>query len=223
MTPTELARRIQHTLLKITATRDDILSLCREARTYNFQAVCVQPIWVPLAVNSLRDSDTVVCSVADFPHGASTIPAVTAEVQELLRSGAREVDVVCKIGYLRSGMYTAFRDHLAAVATAANGAITKVILEAALLTDDELATAIDLAAQAGIHYIKTASGFNGPGASVELVSRMHQLAAGRLKIKAAGGIRTKADAEAMLAAGADCLGTSSGVAIVTGAETSAPY
>lgn len=223
MTPAELARRIQHTLLKITASREDILALCNEARTYDFQAVCVQPIWVPLAVEQLANTNTVVCAVADFPHGCSTLPAVVTEVRELLRLGAREIDVVGKLGYLRSGMYDAFRTHLAAIVSAAAGAVTKVILEAALLSDDELARAIDLAAEAGVDYIKTASGFNGPGASVEIVTRMRQLAKGRLKIKAAGGIRTKTDAEAMLAAGADCLGTSSGVAIVTGTQGSAPY
>lgn len=223
MTRAELARRIQHTLLKITATRDDILHLCAEARTYDFQAVCVQPMWVPLAVDALRGSSTVVCAVADFPHGAGTNPGVMAEVRELMRLGAREVDVVCKIGYLRSGMDDAFRAHLAAVVEAADGAITKVILECALLSDEELARAINLAVAAGMNYIKTASGFNGPGATVEMVTRMRELAAGRIKIKAAGGIRSQADAEAMIAAGADCLGTSSGVAIVSGATSASNY
>lgn len=223
MTRAELARRIQHTLLKITATRDDILQLCTEARTYDFQAVCVQPMWVPLAVEALRGSATVVCAVADFPHGAGTNPGVMAEVRELMRLGAREVDVVCKIGYLRSGMDDAFRAHLAAVVEAAGGAVTKVILECALLSNEELARAINLAVAAGMDYIKTASGFNGPGATVEMVTRMRELAAGRIKIKAAGGIRSQADAEAMIAAGADCLGTSSGVAIVSGATSSSNY
>lgn len=223
MTRAELARRIQHTLLKITATRNDILQLCAEARTYDFQAVCVQPMWVPLAVDALRGSSTVVCAVADFPHGAGTNPGVMAEVRELMRLGAREVDVVCKIGYLRSGMDDAFRAHLAAVVEAAGDAVTKVILECALLSDEELARAINLAVAAGMDYIKTASGFNGPGATVEMVTRMRELAAGRIKIKAAGGIRSQADAEAMIAAGADCLGTSSGVAIVSGAASSSNY
>lgn len=223
MTRADLARRIQHTLLKITATRDDILQLCAEARTYDFQAVCVQPMWVPLAVEALRGSATVVCAVADFPHGAGTNPGVMAEVRELMRLGAREVDVVCKIGYLRSGMGEAFRAHLSSVVEAAGGAVTKVILECALLSDEELARAIDLAVAAGMDYIKTASGFNGPGATVEMVARMRELAAGRIKIKAAGGIRSHADAAAMIAAGADCLGTSSGVAIVSGATSSTNY
>jgi len=223
MNPADLARRIQHTLLKITATRSDILRLCAEARSHNFQAVCVQPMWVPLAADSLRGSSTVVCAVADFPHGAGSIPGVMAEVRELTRLGAAEIDVVCKIGFLRSRMYDAFQAHLAAVVEAAGGALTKVILESALLTDHELARAINLAVAAGMDYIKTASGFNGPGATVEMVARMHQLAAGRIKIKAAGGIRSRADAEAMLAAGADCLGTSSGVAIVSGTPSENAY
>jgi len=223
MTNADLARRIQHTLLKITATRSDILQLCAEARTHNFQAVCVQPMWVPLAVDALRGSSTVVCAVADFPHGAGTNPGVMAEVRELTRLGAAEIDVVCKIGFLRSAMDDAFHAHLAAVVEAAHGAVSKVILECALLSDDELARAINLAVAAGMDFIKTASGFNGPGATTDMVARMHQLAAGRIKIKAAGGIRSRADAEAMLAAGADCLGTSSGVAILSGACSESAY
>lgn len=219
----ELAKRIQQTLLKITATADDIRRLCQESRDYAFQAVVVQPMWVNLAVRELEQSAIAVCSVADFPHGAGSKQAKVAETAALVSKGVDEIDVVCKIGYLRSGMDAAFREDLSAVVDAANGRITKVILETSILTDSELARAIDLAVEAGMDYIKTASGFNGPGATVEIIKKMYDLANGRIKIKAAGGIRTHEDALAILKAGADCIGTSSGVAIVTGSISSTTY
>jgi deoxyribose-phosphate aldolase len=218
-----LARTIQHTLLKITATADDIRAVCSECRHYDFQAVCVQPMWVDLALRELEGSNSVVCAVADFPHGAGSRTATTSEVRELVDKGVREVDVVCKIGYLRSGMDAAFEDDLAAVVAAAGGAVTKAILETSILTDAELARAVELAIAAGMDYIKTASGFNGPGATVAIIERMRTLAAGRVKIKAAGGIRTRADALAMIDAGAHLLGTSSGVTIMQGAEAASHY
>ena len=218
-----IARKVQHTLLKITATADDIKSLCSDARKHNFQAVCVQPMWASLAVNELKNSNTVVCAVADFPHGAGGMKAKAAEVSDLVYKGVEEIDVVCKIGYLRSGMYDEFRDDLAAVSNAAQGKITKVILETSILTDEELQRAVELSIEAGIDYIKTASGFNGPGATVPIIERMYELAAGRIKVKAAGGLRCFEDAVAMVNAGADVLGTSSGVAIVTGEESGDSY
>jgi deoxyribose-phosphate aldolase len=216
MTNAELAAVIQHTQLKITASDADIAKLCAECREFGFQAAVVHPMWVDLALDELAGCATVVCSVADFPHGAATRPAKAAEVRDLVKRGVAEVDVVCKIGYLRSEMHDEFRDDLAAVVEAADGAVTKVILETSILTDAELAQAIELAIEARMDYIKTASGFNGPGATVEIIARMAELADGRVKVKAAGGIRTRQDAEAMIGAGADCLGTSSGVAIMTG-------
>ena len=218
-----IAQKIQHTLLKITATDDDIKSLCSDAKKYNFQAVCVQPMWASLAVNELNNSNTVVCAVADFPHGACGLKAKSAEVSDLVYKGVEEIDVVCKIGYLRSGMYDEFREDLAVVSNAAQGKITKVILETSILTDEELQRAVELSIEAGIDYIKTASGFNGPGATVPIIERMYELAAGRIKVKAAGGIRCFDDAVAMVNAGADVLGTSSGVAIVTGEESGDSY
>ena len=218
-----IARKIQHTLLKITATENDIKTLCDEAEKYDFQAVCVQPMWAALAVDELKNSNTVVCAVADFPHGACGLKAKAAEVADLVSKGVEEIDVVCKIGYLRSGMYDEFRDDLAAVVKAANGKITKVILETSILTDDELQKAIELSIESGMDYIKTASGFNGPGATVKIIKRMYELAAGRIKVKAAGGIRSYDDAVAMVDAGADVLGASSGVAIITGAKSGDSY
>jgi len=218
-----IAKKIQHTLLKITATADDIKLLCGDAAKYNFQAVCVQPMWASLAVDELKNSNTIVCAVADFPLGACGLKANTAEVADLVSKGVEEIDVVCKIGYLRSGMYDEFREDLANVVNAANGKITKVILETSILTDDELQRAIELSIEAGMHYIKTASGFNGPGATVPIIERMYELAAGRIKVKAAGGIRCYDDAVAMVNAGADVLGTSSGVAIITGEKSGDSY
>lgn len=219
----ELARRIQHTLLKITATDADIVRLCQECRDYQFQAAVVQPMWVDRAREKLEGSTTAVCSVADFPHGAGSVAAKAAEVADLVNKGVAEIDVVCKIGYLRSGLYDAFRDDLAAVVDAARGNITKVILETSILSDNELSRAIDLAVDAGMDFIKTASGFNGPGATVPIIQKMVELANGRIKVKAAGGVRSREDALAILEAGADCIGTSSGVAIVTGSISATTY
>ncbi len=216
-------RYIQHTLLKITSASDDIKKICDECIEHNFQAVCVQPMWVDLAVKELENSDTVVCAVADFPHGAGSVKAKACEVAELVSRGVEEIDVVCKIGWLLSGLDKEFRDDLAAVVEAGQGKITKVILETSILTGENLARAIELAIDARIDYIKTASGFNGPGATVEIIKQMSELAGGRIKVKAAGGIRSYEDAVAMIEAGADILGTSSGVAIVTGAEGGGSY
>jgi len=218
-----IATKIQHTLLKITATDDDIKSLCLDAKKYGFQAVCVQPMWASLAVNELKNSKTIVCAVADFPHGASGLKANATEVADLISKGVEEIDVVCKIGYLKSGLYDEFREDLANVVNAANGKVTKVILETSILNDEELQKAVELSIEAGMDYIKTASGFNGPGATVPIIERMFELAAGRVKVKAAGGIRCYDDAVAMVNAGADVLGTSSGVAIITGAESGDSY
>jgi len=214
---------IQHTLLKITSTADDIKILCNECREFQFQAVCVQPMWAELAVKELGNSDSVVCAVADFPHGAGSIKAKACEVADLVNKGVEEIDVVCKIGWLRSGMFAEFREDLAAVVSAAQGKITKVILETSILTGDELAKAVELAIEAKMDYIKTASGFNGPGATVDIIKQMYKLADGRIKVKAAGGIRSYEDAVAMIEAGADILGASSGVAIVTGTESGEGY
>jgi len=180
-------------------------------------------MWAELAVRELAGSSSVVCAVADFPHGAGGVKAKACEVADLVAKGVEEVDVVGKIGYLRSGMDKEFRDDLAAVVKAAGGKITKVILETSILTDEELERAIELSIEAGMDYIKTASGFNGPGATVPIIKRMHELAAGRIKVKAAGGIRTWDDAVAMIEAGADVLGASAGVAIVTGGAGEGGY
>jgi len=219
----ELAKRIQHTLLKITASADDIRRLCQECKNYHLQAAVVQPMWVPLALQELEGSGVAVCAVADFPHGAGGMKAKAAETADLVSKGVSEIDVVCKIGYLRSGMDAAFRNDLSAVVDAAHGRITKVILETSILTDNELARAIELSIDSGMDYIKTASGFNGPGATVEIIKKMNDLADGRIKVKAAGGVRTHQDALAIIEAGADCIGTSSGVAIVTGSISSTTY
>ena len=223
MNKQDIARRIQQTLLNITASDNDIRNLCLQAVENDFQAVCIQPMWTDLAIDMLKGTNTIVCSVADFPHGAGSAKAKFAEVADLVSKGVEEVDTVCKIGFLRSGMDKEFRDDLAVVTKAAQGKITKVILETSIITDAELVRAIELAIDAGINYIKTATGFNGPGATVPIIQRMYELAAGRIKVKAAGGIRSWNDAVDMINAGADVLGTSSGVAIITGAETESGY
>ena len=219
----KINKYIQHTLLHITSTADDIKKLCKECRKFDFQAVCVQPMWAELAVKELENTDSVVCAVADFPHGAGGIKAKACEVADLVNKGVEEIDVVCKIGWLRSGMLDEFRDDLSAVVAAAQGKITKVILETSILTDEELMLAIELAIEAKMDYIKTASGFNGQGATVDIIKRMYELADGRIKVKAAGGIRSYEDAVAMIEAGADILGTSSGLAIIMGTESGEEY
>ena len=211
-----LAQAIDHTLLAPVAGREDIRKLCAEAAAERFAAVCVNPLWVREAVERLAGSGIPVASVVGFPLGATPPEVKTAEAGAVLDAGARELDMVLAVGLLKSGEDAAVQDDVAAVAAAAHarGARLKVILETCLLSEEEKARAARLAVAGGADFLKTSTGFGGGGATVEDVALLRRLAPREVEVKASGGIRTFAQARAMLAAGATRLGASAGVAIV---------
>lgn len=216
MTPDELAIRIQHTNVRPEATQADVERLLAECLERGFHGAMVNPVWIPLAARILGGSNVRICTALDFPMGGGTTASVAGAAAEAREMGADEIDVMTKVGWLRSGMDAEYRDHLAAVVKATGEAPVKAMLEAVLLTPAELARAVDLCAEAGIAFVKNSSGFGGGNATPELTAELRRLAAGRVRVKVSGGIRTREDAEALLAAGADLLGTSAGVSIVTG-------
>jgi deoxyribose-phosphate aldolase len=220
--PQGIAPLIDHTLLKPDATRPDIAQLCAEAREFGFASVCVNPYWVPFAAEKLSGTHVRVCTVIGFPLGANQTTTKIAEAQLALSQGAGELDMVQNIGALRSGELDAVRDEIAALARLAHshGAILKVILETALLDNDEKITACQLAAQAQADFVKTSTGFSKSGATVEDVSLMRRTVGPSMGVKASGGVRTLEALREMVAAGATRIGTSSGIAIVSGLAAS---
>ncbi len=212
----QLASYIDHTLLKPEATEEDIRRVCREALQYHFASVCVNPTWIALVHDMVVDAGVVPCTVVGFPLGA-TLPAAKAfEARLSLDAGAREIDMVMNIGRLKSGHYTYVVDDIARVVHEAHeeGALVKVILETALLTDEEKVAACVLAKIAGADYVKTSTGFGPGGATVEDVALMRRVVGPDMGVKAAGGIRTREQALALIRAGATRLGTSAGVKLV---------
>jgi len=215
-----LARAIDLTELRPVAGWEEIEPLCRQAARYGFAAVCVHPVWVAAATVRLDElgAQVPVCAVAGFPLG-STLPAVKAEeAAACVRAGAREVDMVLNVAWLKGGRTGDVRDEIARVAAAVKGPsagnLLKVIIEACYLEEDEKRRACDLIAATGADFVKTSTGFGSGGATVEDVRLLRRVVAGRLRIKAAGGIRDAATARAMVEAGADRIGASGGVAIV---------
>ncbi len=210
----ELAKMIDHTLLDPTATREGIERLCEEAGAHNVNAVCVNPNWVLLAVNSLRGTEIKVCSTVGFPLGAS-LPEVKAfEARTVVGLGAAELDMVINIGALKSQDLAAVRNDIAQVVNSSRGSLVKVIIETAYLTDQEKVQACKLAEEAGAAFVKTSTGFGAGGATIADVSLMRKTVGNRLGVKAAGGIRTLRDAIDMIKAGATRIGTSSTVQIL---------
>jgi deoxyribose-phosphate aldolase len=211
-----IASYIDHTLLKQDATQAQIIQLCAEAREYQFASVCVNPTYVKLCAQLLRGSGVDTCTVVGFPLGATTEAVKVFETWEVIDLGATEVDMVINIGALKAKNYAAVLDDIAAVTEAAHegGAIVKVIIEAAMLTDEEKVIACQLCQSAGVEFVKTSTGFGPGGATVEDVALMRQTVGPDMGVKAAGGIRTLQDAQAMIAAGATRIGASAGIAIV---------
>ena len=215
-----LAHMIDHTLLKPEASHDQIAQLCYEARKFSFASVCVNPANVKLCAQLLKGSSIPVCTVVGFPLGATSTEAKVFETQQTIRDGATEVDMVTNVGALKSRDYELVERDIASVARAchANNAILKVIIEAALLTDEEKVVACQLAKVAGADFVKTSTGFGPGGATVEDVALMRRVVGPAMGIKAAGGIRTYEDAQKMIAAGATRIGASASVRIIQGAE-----
>nr|VFK45393.1 MAG: deoxyribose-phosphate aldolase [Candidatus Kentron sp. SD]VFK49730.1 MAG: deoxyribose-phosphate aldolase [Candidatus Kentron sp. SD] len=211
----EIAKRIDHTLLKPETTQRDLDILCQEAVRYGFACVCVNPSNVPYVVDALRDSGIVVCSVAGFPLGAARTEVKACEAGMAIGDGAREIDMVLNIGELGDKRYARVEQDIWQVREAiGKGAILKVIIETPLLTEEEKIKATELVISAGADYVKTATGMNSGGATIEDVALLKRVADGRIKVKAAGGIRDHATAIAMIRAGADRIGTSTGPKIL---------
>jgi deoxyribose-phosphate aldolase len=216
--PLDLARYIDHTLLRPDATAEEIDELCDEAREFNFASVCINPTWVRRAARRLRGSDVAVCTVIGFPLGATTPEVKAWEARKALRDGAREVDMVINVGALKSGDHELVLRDIERVVDAAHevGAICKVILETALLSDEEKVMASALSRQARADFVKTSTGFGGGGATVYDVALMRETVGPEMGVKASGGVRTAEDVEDMIAAGATRIGASAGVQIVSG-------
>ncbi|MFH0751091.1 MAG: deoxyribose-phosphate aldolase [Chloroflexota bacterium] len=216
--PGDLARYIDHTLLRPDASAADIDRLCAEAAEHRFAAVCINPTWVRRAADNLRGTEVSVASVIGFPFGAATSEVKALEARRAIRDGAREIDMVINIGALKSGMLDAVREDIARVSDACReaGAANKVIIETALLTDEEKVIACRLARQARADMVKTSTGYASGGATVFDVALMRETVGPKMGVKAAGGIRTVEDVQEMIAAGATRIGASAGVKIVTG-------
>lgn len=223
----QLARMIDHTLLKANATKAEITKLAEEAKTHKFASVCVNPTWVKTAAELLRDTPEVkVCTVIGFPLGASTSEVKAFETRNAIENGATEVDMVINIGAMKDKQYDLVEADIKAVVDAAKGkALTKVkvILETCLLTKEEIEIACQLSVRAGADFVKTSTGFSTGGATVEDVALMRKTVGPNVGVKASGGVRSLEDALAVVEAGANRIGASSGVAIAQGKTSDASY
>ncbi|MDJ0270321.1 MAG: deoxyribose-phosphate aldolase [Aigarchaeota archaeon] len=206
---------IDHTNLRPEARRDDIIRLCAEAKRYGFASVCVNPYYVPLAARHLRSSQVKVCTVVGFPLGATLMEVKVYEARLALKQGADEIDMVINLPALKSGNYRYVLKEIRSIASVCkrHKALLKVIIECGLLSEDEKRVAAELVVKAGADFVKTSTGFGPSGASVEDVRLLKRVVAGKARVKAAGGIRTLESALAMIEAGADRIGTSSGASI----------
>lgn len=212
----ELAKLIDHTMLKPEATRDEIVKLCKEARQFQFASVCVNPYWVPVVAAELKGSPVKVCTVVGFPLGATPAAIKVAETENTIRAGAEEVDMVMNIGALRSGDFETVRNDVQAVTEASHrgGAIVKVILETALLDDNQKVIACSLCKVAGADFVKTSTGFSKSGATAHDIALMRAAVGPEMGVKASGGVRTLADLKTMTGAGASRVGASASVKIM---------
>ncbi|HHT68213.1 MAG TPA: deoxyribose-phosphate aldolase [Firmicutes bacterium] len=218
-----LASFIDHTLLKPTASQAQITQICQEALDYHFASVCVNPVHVPIAARILRDSDVRVCTVIGFPLGATSTLTKVLEARDAVAAGAEEIDMVLNIGSLLERDYARVYSDIKAVRDAVSGQVLKVILETGYLSKEQIVRGCILAKMAGADFVKTSTGFGPGGATVEDVSLMREVVGPDCGVKASGGIRDVASALAMIKAGANRLGASSGVAIIEGLRGEADY
>lgn len=219
-----IAKMIDHTLLKADATKEQIVTLCEEAKQYTFASVCVNPTWVKAASELLNGTEVKVCTVIGFPLGASTSATKAFETEDAIKNGATEVDMVINIGALKDKNYDLVKEDIKAVVNAAKDkALSKVIIETSLLTNEEKEIACKLAVEAGADYVKTSTGFSTGGATIEDITLMRKTVGPDIGVKASGGVRSSEDTEKMIAAGATRIGASSGVAIVNGLTSNSDY
>lgn len=211
----QLNKMIDHTLLKADATEEQIKVLCEQAAAHHFMSVCINPTWVKKAAAYLNHSDVKICTVIGFPLGASTSEVKAFEAADAIRNGADEVDMVINIGAVKDRDTELIERDIQSVVNAAKGkALTKVIIETSLLTDEEKVLACEVAKKAGADFVKTSTGFSTGGATVEDVKLMRSAVGPEMGVKASGGVRTRQDAMDMIQAGATRLGTSNGVALL---------
>ena len=221
---TELAKYIDHTQLKADTTKEQIEKLVSEAKEYEFASVCINPSWVSYCYDNLKDTSVKVCTVIGFPLGATSTEAKVFETKQAIKDGASEVDMVINLGALKSQDFDTVKSDIEAVVNEAKGkAITKVIIETALLTNEEKVKACQLAKTAGADFVKTSTGFSTGGATVEDVKQMRETVGSDIGVKASGGIRDLETMEAMIAAGANRIGASAGVAIIEGSRGKEDY
>ena len=213
----DYAKMIDHTLLKTDAQKKDLDKLLLEAKKYNFMSVCVSPIWVKYAAEQLKDTNVKVFTVIGFPQGATPTEVKVFETKNAIENGATEVDMVIPVGVLKDKDYIAVENDIRAVVEAAKSkALTKVIIETCLLTDEEKIMACKLSKSAGADFVKTSTGFSTAGATVKDIRLMRETVGEQMGVKASGGVRSREDADAMIKAGATRIGTSNGVKIVEG-------
>ncbi|HEM3637043.1 TPA: deoxyribose-phosphate aldolase [Streptococcus suis] len=219
----KLNKFIDHTILKPETTQEQVEKILSEAKEYDFASVCVNPTWVSLAAESLKDSDVKVCTVIGFPLGANTSAVKAFETKDAIANGADEIDMVINVGALKAGNDALVLDDIKAVVDASGDKLVKVIIEACLLTDDEKVRACQLSKEAGADYVKTSTGFSTGGATVADVALMRKTVGPDMGVKASGGARSYEDAIAFIEAGASRIGASSGVAIMNGAQADGDY
>jgi deoxyribose-phosphate aldolase len=220
-----VARMIDHTLLKSDATKEEIVKLVNEAKQYKFASVCINPVWVKTAAELLADTpDVKVCTVIGFPLGATTTETKAFEAKNAVDNGATEVDMVINIAALKDKQDDLVEQDIHAVVEAVQGkALTKVIIETCLLTDEEKIRACKLAVKTGADFVKTSTGFSTGGATVADIQLMRKTVGPETGVKASGGVRSREDALAMIAAGATRIGASAGIAIVKGEVSTTNY
>lgn len=210
------AKLIDHTILKPVASKEDVRRICDEAKQHGFFSVCINPYWVAYAKELLQGTDVKVCTVIGFPLGANTTAVKEYETQDALKNGADEIDMVINLGALKSGDYDTVLSDISAVRKACEGHILKVIIETSQLTEEEKVKACELAAGAKADFVKTSTGFTGGGATAADVALMRKSIPADMQVKASGGVRSREDFDAMVAAGATRIGASSGVKIIEG-------
>lgn len=219
----KISKYIDHTVLKPDTTKAQVLYLCEEAKAHDFASVCVNPTWVALCAKQLQGTDVKVCTVIGFPLGATLKEVKAYETKMAIAAGATEVDMVMNIGEAKDGNWDAVYEDIKAVVEAAKGTLVKVIIETCLLTDAEKVKACEMAVKAGADFVKTSTGFSTGGATAADVRLMSDTVGEKALVKASGGVRTKADLDEMVAAGASRIGTSGGAALVQGGENRTTY
>lgn len=217
---TNIAKMIDHTVLKAVTTKEDVIKICKEAKEYGFFSVCINPTYIELAKSELQGSDVKVCTVIGFPLGSNTKETKAFETKDAIAKGADEVDMVINIGALKDKNYDLVYEDIKAVVDASNKqALVKVIIETCYLTDEEKVKACEIAVKAGTDYVKTSTGFGTGGSTPSDIKLMRETVGENIGVKASGGVRVNSDAVSVIKAGASRIGASASIAIVTGNTT----